>query len=42
MTLEKIELFAGLPEAQLARLAEHVRQRVYPAGTVVVNSYNFV
>jgi CRP/FNR family cyclic AMP-dependent transcriptional regulator len=37
MTLDKIELFAGLPEAQLARLAEHVRQRVYPAGTVVVN-----
>jgi CRP/FNR family cyclic AMP-dependent transcriptional regulator len=37
MTLEKIELFSGLPEAQIARLADHVRQRVYPAGTVVVN-----
>lgn len=37
MTLDKIELFAGLPDDQLARLADHVRQRVYPAGATVVN-----
>ncbi|QID17499.1 Crp/Fnr family transcriptional regulator [Nitrogeniibacter mangrovi] len=37
MTLENIELFSGLPEAQLLRLAEQARQRTYPAGTVIVN-----
>ncbi len=37
MTLENIELFAGLPDEQLAKLADHVRQRVYPAGAIVVN-----
>lgn len=37
MTLDKIELFEGLPEDQLESLAQHMRQRVYPAGAIVVN-----
>jgi len=37
MTLDKIELFEGLPSDQLTKLAEHMRQRVYPAGAIVVN-----
>jgi len=37
MTLDKIELFEGLPEDQLKNLADHIRQRVYPAGAIVVN-----
>lgn len=37
MTLDKIELFEGLPEDQLKSLAERIRQRTYPAGAIVVN-----
>jgi len=37
MTLDKIELFEGLPEKELKHLADHIRQRVYPAGAIVVN-----
>ena len=37
MTLDKIELFSGLAEAQRAQIAAQARLRVYPAGTIVVN-----